>query len=123
MIIELQEKKHIQITRLTINKLIDSFITKIQNTIIDEKKNNVLIFVSILPSLKNLISRQFRLQIARRDELKCEKNYLQSLIVWEVELWILKLPAVFLLSSETLLISRMSFPCNQMVMAMVTSYV
>ena len=88
-----------------------------------KKKNNVLIFVSILPSLKNLISRQFRLQIARRDELKCEKNYLQSLIVWEVELWILKLPAVFLLTSETLLISRMSFPCNQMVMAMVTSYV
>ena len=88
-----------------------------------KKKNNVLIFVSILPSLKNLISRQFRLQIARRDELKFEKNYLQSLIVWEVELWILKLPAVFLLSSETLLISRMSFPCNQMVMAMVTSYV
>ena len=35
-----------------------------------KKKNNVLIFVSILPSLKNLISRQFRLQIARRDELK-----------------------------------------------------
>ena len=88
-----------------------------------KKKNNVLIFVSILPSLKNLISRQFRRQIARRDGLKCEKNYLQSLIVWEVELWILKLPAVFLLSSETLLISRMSFPCNQMVMAMVTSYV
>ena len=88
-----------------------------------KKKNNVLIFVSILPSLKNLISRQFGLQIARRDELKCEKIFLQSLIVWEVELWILKLPAVFLLCSETLLISRMSFPCNQMVMAMVTSYV